>query len=211
MRFKFDLRVGDRVIQIEEEVASEHQFFQRMAFWDSIPAAGPNGEADLRFSYRTPKGFEYYAIECRSAGEQFDFGQLKKETKDLFPKSWTPIQHGLREERDEWLGPADELPADHAPSAPRAAAPPAPRQGAPARMNPSAGGGIDSPTYLALQGVIAELNAYQGADKVAKQIRAWSRGLALEELGEEDLKRVLSSANGWLLASKKTASRQHAA
>lgn len=211
MKFSFDLRIGDRVIHIEEEVAGEHQFFQRMAFWDSIPAAGPNGEADLRFSYRTPKGFEYYAIECRSAGEQFDFGQLKKETKDLFPKSWTQIQHGLREEREEWDG--DPAPATtSAPSpAPRAAAPPAPRQDAPTPMKSSAGGGIDSPTYLALQGVIAELNAYQGAGKVEKQILTWGRGQAPESLGEEDLKRVLSCANGWLLALKKTANRQQAA
>lgn len=104
MKFSFDLRIGDRSIRIEEEAADEHEFWRRMAFWDSLPAAGPNGEADLRFSYRTPKGFEYYTLECRSAGMQFDFGQMNKPTKDLFPKSWSQIQHGQREEREEYQG-----------------------------------------------------------------------------------------------------------
>ena len=217
MKFSFDLMVGDRVIRIEEEVAGEHQFFQRMAFWDSIPVAGPGGEADLQFSYRTPKGFEYYAIECRSSGKQFDFGQLNKPSKDLFPKNWTPIQHGLREERDEWNGRAEERAAEpETASAPPPApppAPPAPRPAAPVPMKAggAGGGAIDSPTYLVLQGAITELSAYKGADAVEKQISAWARGRELASLAEHELKQVLQQANGWLIAAKKVVSRQNVA
>lgn len=198
MKFSFDLHIGDRVIRIEEEVADEHVFFQRMAFWDSLPTAGPNGEADLRFSYRTPKGYEYYAIECRSAGEQFDFGQLNKPSKDLFPKTWSRIQHGLREERDEWEGPAGSSPvAGEPPAAP--APPPAPA--------PPVRTASGNQNRLALDGVIAELTQYEGAGKVASQIQIWAKDRKLDELTERELKQVLDNANGWLLASKKKHSR----
>src|SRR5262249_8248391 len=96
MRFTFDLKLGDRVIKIEDEAATPAEVFKKIAFWDSLPNEGPAGELDLKFSYRTPKGYEYYAIECPSAGQEFKFGELK-DKKGLFPKDWEKILNGTNE------------------------------------------------------------------------------------------------------------------
>src|SRR5215468_8992366 len=95
MKFEFDLRVGDRVIRIMDEAETQTEFFQKMAFWDTIPKAGPNGEAELHFTYRTPQGYEYYSIACPDAGLEFKFGQFQKNKNSLFPKTWEQILHGL--------------------------------------------------------------------------------------------------------------------
>src|SRR5262245_12974730 len=115
MKFEVDLRVGDRVIRITDDAATPAEFFQKMAFYDTIPPAGPNGEADLKFMYRTPQGYEYYTIESESAGEEFKFGQLK-EAKGVipkgspFPKSWEPLQHGSERYEEEEQHRAPESP-----------------------------------------------------------------------------------------------------
>jgi hypothetical protein len=103
MKFEFDLRVGDRVIRIIDEANSQTEFFQKMAFWDTVPKAGPNGEAELQFTFRTPQGYEYYSIACPDAGKEFKFGQPKGEQKrgQLFPKTWEPILHGADHHEEE--------------------------------------------------------------------------------------------------------------
>jgi pyruvate/2-oxoglutarate dehydrogenase complex dihydrolipoamide acyltransferase (E2) component len=110
MKFEFDLRVGDRVIRISDEAANATEFFQKMAFWDTIPHAGPNGEAELKFSFRTPKGCEYYSIECGDAGKEFKFGQFKADKTRLFPKTWESILHGAERYEEEETAPASEQP-----------------------------------------------------------------------------------------------------
>lgn len=101
MRFEFDLKLGDRVIRMADEAATPAEVFERMAFWDSLPKKGPGGEGDLEFSYRTPKGFEYYAIVCPSAGQEFKFGQLKDEKGQLFPKGWEELRRGADDHHEE--------------------------------------------------------------------------------------------------------------
>jgi hypothetical protein len=110
MKFEFDLRVGDRVIRITDEAETQTEFFQKMAFWDTIPNAGPNGEAELKFTYRTPKGYEYYSIACPDAGVEFKFGEFKEKKKCLFPKTWEPILHGVEHHEEADPQPATEPP-----------------------------------------------------------------------------------------------------
>lgn len=189
MKFTFDLKIGDRTIRIEEEVAGEHQFWQRMAFWDSLPAAGPNGEADLRFSYRTPKGYEYYALECRPAGQQFDFGQMNKPTKDLFPKSWSQIQHGLREAHDEWHGEPEPEPEPVRRAEPATPAIPW------AQVHPD------------LAAAVRDLYAVELAAKVDDQIKKWAKNRGIETLTAAEAQQVTNFARGWLGAIRKAQSR----
>lgn len=192
MKFQFDLRLGDRVIRIEEEVDGPHQFWQRMAFWDSIPQAGPGGEADLRFSYRTPKGYEYYALESRSAGQQFDFGQMNRPTKDLFPKSWSRIQHGLQEAHEEWAGGAPEPEPEPAPVRREEPATPAIPW---ARQHPD------------LAAVVRDLYGVELAAKVDVQIQRWAKNVPIADLLPADADQVCKYARGWLGAIRKQQSR----
>ena len=194
MKYAFDLKIGDRVVRIEEEVAGEHEFWQRMAFWDSLPQAGPGGEADLRFSYRTPKGYEYYALECRSAGQQFDFGQMNRTTKDLFPKGWSRIHHGLREEHEEWAGQEEPPPP-----------PPAP----PVRAPEPASAAIPwAQKHPALAGVVRDLYGVELAAKVDGQIARWASNKPIESLTPAEAEKVEKFARGWLGAIQKQRSRQ---
>lgn len=101
MKFEFDLRVGDRVIRITDEAATPAEWFRKMAFYDQIPKAGPGGEAELKFTYRTPKGYEYFSIACPDAGMEFKFGQFREQKERLFPKAWEQILHGLDHYEEE--------------------------------------------------------------------------------------------------------------
>lgn len=124
MKITFIAKMGDRQIQIEDEVANEAEAWKVVAFWDSLPQVGPNGQTDLKFSYRTPEGYEYYSIECPSAGKEFKFGQLREGKGKLFPKDWAPILHG-REEFEEEPAPAPARPSPATPQRPSTTAAPA--------------------------------------------------------------------------------------
>lgn len=191
MKFKFEVRLGDRVIEIEDEAASAHDVWRKIAFWDSLPSAGPNGEADLRFSHRTPQGYEFFALECRSAGQEFKFGQ-KKDDKQLFPKGWEPIQHGADDHEE------DSQPARQSAPAPARQAQPVSSAPAPAANNASW-----TAKHAALADAIREVGAYHGADTVAGRVNGWTRGRSIEDLTADEAQGVLNNVNGWLVASKK--------
>lgn len=101
MKIMFFVKFGDRQIQIEDEVANQAEAWRVVASWDALPQTGPDGQTDLKFSYRTPQGNEYFAIECPSAGKEFKFGQLREGKGKLFPKHWAPILHGLEDFDEE--------------------------------------------------------------------------------------------------------------
>lgn len=96
MKVRTRIQVGGRSLDLEFDAENERQVFERLSFWDSLPQAGPGGEEDLKFCYRTPQGYEYYSLVCESAGMEFMFGQTK-EDKSLFPKAWQKIQRGHEE------------------------------------------------------------------------------------------------------------------
>lgn len=104
MKYSFDLKIGDRVIHVEDEAASAKELWKALAFWDSLPTSGPMEEPDLKFSYRTPGDYEYFALECRSSGKEFKMGERKNAEKSLFPKGWAEIKHGFGEENEEESG-----------------------------------------------------------------------------------------------------------
>lgn len=94
MQIEIEFTVGDKRLKITEEVEGHADFFTKMEFWDSIPRTGPNGETELKFVHRTPKGFDYYEVICEKAKMRFQFGQSKEEKGRLFPKGWTPMHEG---------------------------------------------------------------------------------------------------------------------
>lgn len=100
------IRSGNNEIRLEGESSTLRAFWEEMAFWDSLPQAGPNGEVDLKFSYRSPKGNDYYAIECPDAGQEFKFGILQVRHSEsypqqLFPKNWERAKHGQYADLEE--------------------------------------------------------------------------------------------------------------
>lgn len=185
MKFTFDLRLGDRTIRIEDDATTEHELWRKLAFWDSLPTSGPNGETDLRFSYRTPQGFEFFALECRSIGQEFKFGQ-KKDDKHLFPKGWEAMQHGGA--RDEY----EEEPET------RRQPPTPPRQA-------SSGAGEDR--LANLFETITGLCQFRERADVEAQITKWAKGRRLEDLSNAELTQIEGFATGWLNSTKKQHSR----
>jgi hypothetical protein len=183
MKIKFSVKVGDRTIQIEDDVANVAEAWRLVAFWDSLPQAGPAGQGDLKFSYRTPQECEYFAIACPSSGQEFKFGQFRKDKDKLFPKHWAPILHG-REEFDEEQAPEPApAPARRESQSTRPASP-APPVAAPAPVSD-----IDSARYFAYQrehkidfGQADEIRLECTVNKKTDWIRAFER---LRELGRQ--------------------------
>lgn len=94
MRFTFTVKIGETEFEISDDAANPAEMFQKVAFWQSLPTEGPNGETDLKLSYRTPQGYEYYSIISEQADQEFKLGQKMGEEGQLFPKRWEPLVHG---------------------------------------------------------------------------------------------------------------------
>lgn len=116
MKYRRKIKVGETEIEIENEVSSIKEFWKEMAFWDTLPQAGPNGEGVLQFSYRTPKGNEYFSLLAPEAKMEFMYGMLKKDSEVLYPKEWRRAKHGQFRSDDDDEHPG-ELPATNAETA----------------------------------------------------------------------------------------------
>lgn len=99
MKVQFNVVIGETEFLMSEEVESETEFFQKLHFYQNLPKTGPNGETDLKLSYRTPKGYTYYSIVSEKAGMEFKFGQHQG-SDTLFPKQWEPLYSGEVEAGD---------------------------------------------------------------------------------------------------------------
>lgn len=148
MQVKFDLTVGNKTYTITDEAATQAELIQKLAFYNSIPTTGPNGETDLTFRHRTVKlksgDGEYFSIVSEQAGQEFNFGQSAKRQGDLFQKGWQELYRrdaattgGLGETETTDAGSELEAanaqthsPAPKAAPAPRPAAVQAPRPAA---------------------------------------------------------------------------------
>lgn len=88
------IKLGSRVLNVSFVADSELEIFKKASFLMSdIPQVGPNGETDLRLLYRrTQDGdYDYYSIVSDKAGQEFQFGQSKKNPGQLFPKGWVKL------------------------------------------------------------------------------------------------------------------------
>lgn len=106
MKFTHQVKIGSVEITIEDTAESNAELWQKVAFWHSLPQVAPNGAADLRFEYRTPKDksgnpVEYYSIVCPSERKEFKLGQKRKNAGQLFPKQWHPWVPGHQTDDDD--------------------------------------------------------------------------------------------------------------
>lgn len=113
MKIIFTKNVGGKAFQIEMEVDSPRDFFEKVAFWDSLPEAGPAGEADLQIIHRnTRDGHSYYEILCPSARQVLQFGQHRKDPSSLYRKGWVDEYGSDRDHSDNGQEARPDPPAD---------------------------------------------------------------------------------------------------
>lgn len=84
------LKVSDR-LEVEVPCEDLKELFAHVGplqeVLDRMGSCGMSGcgSNDIRFSYRTPQGYEYYELRCGSCGATFKFGQ-RQDGSGLFPK-----------------------------------------------------------------------------------------------------------------------------
>lgn len=89
MQFQFKMKIGQVEFTFVENAATHKEFFEKVAFYASLPKTGPNGEDDLRVEFRsTREGYTYYSLVSDAAGQEYMFGQAKDNPGELFPKGW---------------------------------------------------------------------------------------------------------------------------
>lgn len=94
MQIQLKLKLGNNEVTITENADDIKDLFKKLSFLTSLPATGPNGEDDLRISYRVAGGqYEYYSIVSDKAGMELKFGQ-SKDGQGLFAKGWEPLFKG---------------------------------------------------------------------------------------------------------------------
>jgi|GEM_PF-2758625 len=91
-------------MRIEVTADNERTLFERVAFFAELPERCGNptcGGDRLRMKHRSPKGNDYYSIECADCGHEYTLG-ITKEDKRLFPhRRWEPPYTGDREGRSD--------------------------------------------------------------------------------------------------------------
>lgn len=91
MLFELKIIVGTQEVTIREETENHAKFFEKIAFFSSLPKTGPTGSKNLRFSHRrTKEGYDYYSIIDDDAKQELKFGQSKDAPGTLFTKGWEP-------------------------------------------------------------------------------------------------------------------------
>ena len=98
MKYKLQLTIGQMGLEIEDDASDFTEFVRKMDLWSSLPSTGPNGETDLEFRFRTPRGYKYYSIACPSAGVEMRLHQFKERPGDFYTQSWTKITYGAQRE-----------------------------------------------------------------------------------------------------------------
>lgn len=111
MQVQFELVIGENKFTLIETVENNSEFFQKLHFYSTLPKVGPNGETDLVLTFRVAQGqYEYYSIVSKKAGQEYKFGQSKKNDGSLFGKGWEPLYSAGQEEgREETSTPTTGL------------------------------------------------------------------------------------------------------
>lgn len=147
MQVQFKLKIGQNEFILTESVENHSEFFQKLHFYSTLPQVGPNGEDDLVLTFRVAQGqYEYYSIVSKKAGQEYKFGQSKKNDGTLFGKGWEPLYqsngaNGEEGEEQQNIAPGQSVglgaPAAQPATAQKAAAPKSSGLGAPAAKTPT--------------------------------------------------------------------------
>lgn len=182
MKHTFPFNFGDRTIMIEFEADTPADFIEKIAFYDSLPAATPNGATDLRFLVRRPKDKQgnpvtYYSIISLKDNLELKLHQHRANPKSLYSKGeWVRLVSGRDTGDDE--EPPTERSAE--PSTQQAQASPV------TAVNGKQNGKSDQEEKLTV--MIRELFDAKGIDNVGAEkmttlkLLGLPKGLALSDL-----------------------------
>lgn len=118
MKFSVNATIGEKTYLIEDGAESVAEFWQKAAFWDSLPSCAPGGSTDLRIECRNPldkksgKRVRYYSIVSPSERKEFKMGVHMDTAGSLFAKGWTDWAGGGRDHDEE---ESNDQPRDEAP------------------------------------------------------------------------------------------------
>jgi len=101
MQVEYKFKIGADEFTIRADVSNHTEFFQAMGFYANLPKTGPNGENDLKLTYRKVREYEYYSIVSQEAGQEYALGQYKGDSGNLFEKDWQPLYKKPGEGEDE--------------------------------------------------------------------------------------------------------------
>lgn len=91
MQISFKKTIGNQEFTFTLVANTQKEFFEKVAFYASLPTTGPNGETDLVVTHRNPKGYNYYSIVSEKAGKELLFGQINDQSQTLFAKDWQDL------------------------------------------------------------------------------------------------------------------------
>lgn len=97
-------------ITVEIESERTQTVVERAAFWAELPATCPVCQNAVLFTYRQPKGFDYYGMQCvGSPAHETTFGEYKAPRVGLYYKrSWTLAHEHAGEENGNGQESTDE-------------------------------------------------------------------------------------------------------
>jgi hypothetical protein len=94
---EYRLKLGQDEFVIKADVKNEKEFFEKMAFYSSLPKTAPGGATDLKLVVRTTKKGTYYSLISETEKVEFQLGQ-HKEGGTLYPKEWIPLYQAEQEQ-----------------------------------------------------------------------------------------------------------------
>lgn len=87
---EYRLKLGQDEFIIKAECKNEKDFFQKMAFYSSLPKTAPGGATDLKLVVRETAKGTYYSLISEQEKLEFKLGQ-HKEGDTLYAKGWEPL------------------------------------------------------------------------------------------------------------------------
>jgi len=112
MKFSFDIKIGQKVIRIEDEAQSQAEMFQKISPYHEMEIAA-EGKDEVYISHRqNGDGDSFYALVIPSANLEFPFGVVREGGGRLFPGNYLgkgkgtkrgsfPIQYSGFEPRED--------------------------------------------------------------------------------------------------------------
>ena len=140
MQVEYRLKLGLDEFVLKTEVRDEKEFFEKMAFYASLPRVAPGGSDDLKIRFRTTtKGYKYYSLVSEKEKMEYKFGQENSADGGLFPKGWDKLFEGSENSEDtQESKPQQAAPAFGSSQVSTKASQAAPQFGTVANMAPAA-------------------------------------------------------------------------